>query len=698
MILQVRFLYKKNVFFLVFFFISLFNIYINDELILVYPNTSVLEACENIGIQIPRFCYHERLNVAGNCRMCLIEIEKAPKPTAACAVPVEPNMVIFTNTPLVEKARENVLEFLLLNHPLDCPICDQGGECDLQEQVIVFGSDKTRFFFPKRSVEDKNCGLLVKTIMTRCIHCTRCVRFFQDILGQSTFGTTLRGRATEIGSYVEKTFLSEFSGNIIDLCPVGALTSKPYAFSARSWELRSVETIDLSDSVGSNIRINFKETQIVRILPLLNDSLNEEWISDKTRFSFDGLRNNRLFYPYVKVDNTFLRTDWKKIFEFKEIVFNDLIRFQAEQIIFISGNNVDFKTLVLLRLFSLHFAIKLLNENFVDVCSNLMLFCKSNVVFSAISDSDLCVTFGTNLRFEAALLNLRLRKQIKRGNFTKASFGLCENDSSSIHSLGNSTTSLSSFMQGQTFFCKKFTKARNPFLIVGTSFLKRLDSGCILIIFKLLSNVSFLVSRKWIGFNFLPFTPNSTSELLLSIKMSNKHQINQKKIIYFLGLDFLQGLFAKLHLENSFIISQHPFVEENSPDTLLLPSSIYIEKAESYVNLEGRFQRTTQAMFAPAFAKDDAKILSLFFVPLFSFEGFLALDSLKHALEISDNCLTYTKSLIFQINFNLKKRFNLVEKATLVNFFSSNIFTNNSPMMTKSANHFVKFTHTFLLS
>lgn len=252
------------------------KVYINNIALFVHKNTSVLEACEEIGILIPRFCYHERLNVAGNCRMCLVEVEKTPKPVTSCAFPVVSEMRIYTNTPMVQKARENILEFLLINHPLDCPICDQGGECDLQDQSLVFGSDRSRFFYKKRGVQDKKIGPLIKTIMTRCIHCTRCVRFLQEIAGGINFGTTLRGQETEIGSYIQTNLNSELSGNIIDLCPVGALTSKPYTFVARPWEINSTETIDVLDSIGSNIRVDAKETEVLRIVPLLNDSLNEE--------------------------------------------------------------------------------------------------------------------------------------------------------------------------------------------------------------------------------------------------------------------------------------------------------------------------------------------------------------------------------------------------------------------------------------
>ncbi|PCI24064.1 MAG: NADH dehydrogenase (quinone) subunit G [SAR324 cluster bacterium] len=277
------------------------KVYINNNVLFVAKNTSILEACEEVGIQIPRFCYHERLKVAGNCRMCLVEVEKTPKPVTSCAFPVVPEMRVYTDTPMVKKARENILEFLLINHPLDCPICDQGGECDLQDQSLAFGSDRSRFFYKKHTTQDKNLGPLIKTIMSRCILCTRCVRFLQDVAGDINFGITLRGEETEIGAYVNNNLNTELSGNIIDLCPVGALTSKPYAFVARPWEINSTETIDLSDSIGSNIRVDVKETEILRILPLQNDSLNDEWISDKTRFSFDGFKFQRVGNPFFNV-------------------------------------------------------------------------------------------------------------------------------------------------------------------------------------------------------------------------------------------------------------------------------------------------------------------------------------------------------------------------------------------------------------
>merc|ERR1712072_844195 len=298
--------------FSLFFLDKMVKVFINNEITYVPSNSTVLEACESIGIEVPRFCFHERLSVAGNCRMCLVELEKSPKPVVSCAMPVMEGMKIFTDTPLVKKASEGVLEFLLLNHPLDCPICDQGGECDLQDQAMIFGSDRSRFFERKRGVEDKNLGPLVKTIMTRCIHCTRCVRFATEVAGVEVLGTTARGIDTEIGTYVEKMFKSELSGNVIDLCPVGALTSKPYAFTSRPWELRNTESIDTLDSVGSNIRIDSRGTEILRILPRFNEEINEEWISDKTRFAYDGLKVQRLNTPYIKKNGKLEACGWEE--------------------------------------------------------------------------------------------------------------------------------------------------------------------------------------------------------------------------------------------------------------------------------------------------------------------------------------------------------------------------------------------------
>ena len=457
------------------------KVFINNKLVLVPNNTSVLEACETIGVQVPRFCYHERLNVAGNCRMCLVEIQNAPKPVASCAWPVSPEMRVFTDTPLVQKARESVLEFLLVNHPLDCPICDQGGECDLQEQTLAFGSDRSRFFYEKRGVEDKNCGPLVKTIMTRCIHCTRCVRFFQNIVGQEDLGTTARGKETEIGTYIGKSLNSELSGNVIDLCPVGALTSKPYAFSARPWEIKGIETIDVSDSVGSNIKVNFKETEILRILPVLNDTLNEEWISDKTRFSFDGLKNQRIGKPLLKVVEDWLPTTWESSLELFHTNVNKFFERQTKikraasnySAVVVCGNQTDLETSKNLHNFASRLNVPLLVENEMALNSNLLSSTKFSTTFTDILESDLCLLIGTNPRFEASLLNVRLRKRMVRGLFTVGTLGLTENLTYKTDNLGVAVENLVAIFEGKHPFCQKLAKANKPVIILGESVLKR---------------------------------------------------------------------------------------------------------------------------------------------------------------------------------------------------------------------------------
>ncbi|KTG01369.1 hypothetical protein cypCar_00036373 [Cyprinus carpio] len=326
---------------------NMVEVFVDGKPVTVEPGTTVLQACEKVGVQIPRFCYHDRLSVAGNCRMCLVEIEKAPKPVAACAMPVMKGWNILTNSEKTRKAREGVMEFLLSNHPLDCPICDQGGECDLQDQSMMFGADRSRFTEGKRAVEDKNIGPLIKTIMTRCIHCTRCVRFASEVAGVEDLGTTGRGNSMQIGTYVEKMFMSELSGNVIDLCPVGALTSKPYAFTARPWETRKTESIDVLDAVGSNIVVSTRGGEVMRILPRLNEDVNEEWISDKTRFAYDGLKRQRLTQPMVKdASGQLVATTWEDVLT---RVAGALQGVQGSEVGAIAGGMVDAEALVALK-------------------------------------------------------------------------------------------------------------------------------------------------------------------------------------------------------------------------------------------------------------------------------------------------------------------------------------------------------------
>lgn len=370
------------------------DIYINNIKLTVNKNLTVLQACNNFKIEIPKFCFQENLQIAGNCRMCLVEIENSPKPVASCAMPLIPNMRIFTDTPLVQKARESVLEFLLINHPLDCPICDQASECDLQDQTMIFGSDRSRFFFKKRGVEDKYCGPFIKTIMTRCIHCTRCVRFANEICGIDGLGTTGRGNNTEINFYYPKIFNSEFSGNLVDLCPVGALTSKPYSFKARSWELKKKEGIDILDSIGSNINVNIFNNEIVRILPKTNFNINKEWISNKTRYFFDSLKYQRLQYPLLKdSENNFHRISW---LDALNIINKKLTTIDSSNIKSIIGNLTDLESIFLLKknlnklgISNIDYEYLLNNQNNQinsDLSSNFLF----NMTLKSIDEADLC--------------------------------------------------------------------------------------------------------------------------------------------------------------------------------------------------------------------------------------------------------------------------------------------------------------------
>ena len=401
---------------------NLVDITVNGKTVSCTQGMPLIDAIELAGIDIPRFCYHEKLNIAGNCRMCLVELDKAPKPIASCSYPVMANMKVLTETPKVKQAREGVLEFILANHPLDCPICDQGGECDLQDQSIAFGSDKSRFsaYFQdsplggqKRAVEDKNLGPIVKTSMNRCIHCTRCVRFANDIAGAVELGTTGRGNDLQIGTYVEKMITSELSGNIVDLCPVGALTSKPYAFRARPWELTKTESIDVLDACGSFIRVDSRGVQVQRVLPRLNEEINDEWISDKTRHSCDGLQVQRLVSPLVKSNNEFVPITWQQAFS----IFRDKV--QDSQMLGIIGQLADCESTM---------ALKELMNKFNSPCSQeLHINHPSSVVipttrsaysfssFTKIDESDCIVLLGTNPRTEASVLNIRIRKSYLNG-------------------------------------------------------------------------------------------------------------------------------------------------------------------------------------------------------------------------------------------------------------------------------------------
>ena len=673
------------------------KVYINNKLVLVPNNTSVLEACETIGVQVPRFCYHERLNVAGNCRMCLVEIQNAPKPVASCAWPVSPEMRVFTDTPLVQKARESVLEFLLVNHPLDCPICDQGGECDLQEQTLAFGADRSRFFYEKRATEDKDCGPLVKTIMTRCIHCTRCVRFFQNVVGKEDLGTTARGKETEIGTYIGKSLNSELSGNVIDLCPVGALTSKPYAFSARPWEIKGIETIDVSDSVGSNIKVNFKETEVLRVLPILNDTLNEEWISDKTRFSFDGLKNQRLGKPLLKVVKDWVPTTWESSLEIFSTNVNKF--FDAGQLsnrasrnssaVVVCGNQTDLETSKILQDFATNLNVPCLVENEIALNSNLLGSAKFSTTFTDILSSDLCLLVGTNPRFEASLLNVRLRKRMVRGLFTVGTLGLTEDLSYKTENLGVAVQNLVAILEGKHPFCQKLAKANKPVIILGESVLKRKDGLDIQQMVTNLSKNMNIVKEEWVGINFLPTTANSVNNTYLGLNnaQDKKNYLNNVDFFFGVGLDNPKKFLNQLP-SSCFSVCLAAYSDASLLNaSLILPGASFVEKESTYLNLEGRVQKTEIALATPDLARSDANIVR-------ALSEYNMLDSSQKSLggeylDIENNKVSFTKNLLVK-PLSSKKIFKNSFKGVISDFFLTNAITNNSKIMAKCSANFRK--------
>src|SRR3954452_15977397 len=478
----------------------------------VPPDYTLLQACEVAGAEIPRFCFHERLSIAGNCRMCLIEVVGGPpKPQASCAMNVRdlmPNKdgspkVLLTKSPMVKKAREGVMEFLLINHPLDCPICDQGGECDLQDQAMAYGVDNTRYHENKRAVEDKYIGVLVKTIMNRCIHCTRCVRFATEVAGVPELGAIGRGEDMEITTYLESAMTSELQGNVVDLCPVGALTSKPYAFAARPWELNKTESIDVMDAVGSAIRIDTRGREVMRILPRTNDDVNEEWISDKTRHVVDGLRTQRLDQPYLRENGRLVPASWPAAFE---AIVAKVKSVQAERIGAIVGDLAAVE-----EMFALKHLMSLLGATSIDCRQDGMVLHPQwgrasylfNATIAGIESADALLIIGANPRREAAVLNARIRKRWRVGNFPIALIGEKADLTYNYDYLGAGPETLAEVLAGRHGFADALKKAERPLVLIGTGALARPDGAAVAALAAKTAVDLGAVKADWNGFSVL---------------------------------------------------------------------------------------------------------------------------------------------------------------------------------------------------
>jgi NADH-quinone oxidoreductase subunit G len=586
---------------------------IDGKQIEVEAGLTVLQACERAGVEIPRFCYHERLSIAGNCRMCLVEQEKAPKPIASCAMPVLDGMVIKTDSEMVRKARRGVMEFLLINHPLDCPICDQGGECDLQDQAMAYGLDRGRYLENKRAVADKYMGPLIKTIMTRCIHCTRCIRFSTEVAGVEEMGALGRGEHMEVTTYLEKALASEVSANVIDLCPVGALTSKPYAFEARPWELRKTQSVDVMDAVGSAIRVDTRGREVMRVLPRLNEDVNEEWISDKTRYACDGLARQRLDRPYLRKDGRLQPATWG---EALKAVAGRLKAARGERIAALAGDLCDAESM-----FALKGLMAALGSPHVD-CRQDGAFLPAgeragylfNTGIAGIERADVCLLIGANPRWEAAIVNTRLRKRHLMGGFTAAAIGPAPNLTFPVQMLGDGPGTLAEIALGAHPFAEKLKAAKAPMAVVGMGALARADGAAV---YALARKVGALCQRAgWNGFNVLHTAAARVGGLDLGLVPAGRledagaildaAQSGALDVVYLLGADEIDAG----RLGKAFVIYQGHHGDRGAHRAdAILPGAAYTEKNGLYVNTEGRVQEGRLAAAPPGEAREDWKIL-----------------------------------------------------------------------------------------
>jgi len=580
----------------------------------VPPGSTVFQACELAGREVPHFCYHPRLNIAGNCRMCLVDVEKAPKPVASCAMPAADGMVVHTASEKAKRAQKGVLELLLINHPLDCPICDQGGECDLQDLTLFYGPDSSRFAENKRPVTDKYMGPLISTHMTRCIHCTRCIRFATEIAGVEEIGATGRGEHMEITTYLEQAVTSELSGNVIDLCPVGALNSKPFEYSARTWELRKNESIDVMDAVGSNIRVDVRGNEVMRILPRLHEDVNEEWISDKTRFVYDALTRRRLDRPWIKRDGQLRPGDWR---DAMGTIRERLDGVAGTKIAAIAGDQADLEAMAALN--DLMAALGSPNIDCRQDGAKLggaragWLF---NSTIAGIERADALLLVGAFPRYEAALVNARIRKRYRMGGFKIGRIGCPGDLTYPTTDVGAGPQSLVDLLEGRHSFSDVLEQAERPMVIVGPGAVARPDGAQVLGRARAVAERFGMVRDDWNGFNVLHAAASRVGGLELGFVpgeggrdvagVLDGCRTGEIEVVYLLGADELDTR----ALANAFVIYQgsHGDAGARVAD-VILPGAAYTEKAATWVNIEGRPQRSKLAAFPPGDAKEDWRIL-----------------------------------------------------------------------------------------
>jgi NADH-quinone oxidoreductase subunit G len=606
----------------------------------VANGSTILQAAEQAGVEIPRFCYHERLSIAGNCRMCLVEVEKAPpKPIASCGYPVADGMVVHTDTKMVRNARRGVMEFLLINHPLDCPICDQGGECDLQDQAMGYGMDHSRYAENKRAVRDKNLGPLVATSMNRCIHCTRCIRFITEVAGVPDLGATARGEHMEVGTYVEKALGSELSGNIIDLCPVGALTSKPYAFVARSWELANVDGIDVLDAVGTNIQIDARGTEVLRILPRINEDVNEEWLGDKSRFAIDGLKRRRLDRPWVRENGKLRAATWTEAFD---AIATKLRPLPGDRIGAIAGDLCDTESIQALKDLFVSLGSPNLDcrQDGARLDATRRDFYCFNTSIAGIEEADAILIVGSNPRKEAPVLNARIRKAWLANRLPIGLIGTETDLTYSVTHLGASPSLLTDLHGGSHEFAKVLTGASKPMIIVGQGALARPDGSAVLAaVWRLAAQVGAL-SQNWHGFNVLHTAAGRVGALDVGFvpgpngKAADAMLEGGVDLLWLLGADAFDPMRIAA---GTFVVYQghHGDAGAQRAD-VILPGAAYTEKSGTYVNTEGRAQRGYKAVDPPGDAREDWTILRAFSAVIGKTLPYDTIDALRARLERSN--------------------------------------------------------------